>query len=176
MTSSLTQLVLDLIVFAVFHYYIIFPLITYILGSITGEQTTDDSTTVYETLKDFISENKKRPTTAPFTTQGSSTDDIECEKCGLLLEDQACITRTNCNCTWCAECVEECFEAVKFDLDSPLKGLSRSCEAARNVTMREMAPFVREALSEQTIRYVDTIGPIEMEKDDWMFDVDEEEK
>jgi ferredoxin len=177
MTSSFTQLVLDLIVFAIFHYYIIFPLITYILGHITGEQTTDDSTTVLETLKNFVNEEEEKEyTIAPFTTEITNNDDTECEKCGLLLEDQQRITRQKCHCTWCTECVEECFKAVEFDLDSPLKGLSRSCSAARSVTMREMGPWVREVLEEKTRRYVDTMGPIELGRDDWMFDVDEVEE
>jgi hypothetical protein len=40
--------------------------------------------------------------------------------------------------------------------------------------MREMLPWVREVLSEKTRRYVDTMGSIEMGKNDWMLDVDEE--
>jgi ferredoxin len=176
MSSSFTQLVLDLIVFAIFHYYIIFPLIRYILGFITGERETDDSTTVYEFLRSYINEKEeeKEHTIAPFTTK-ITNDDTECEKCGIPLENQAHVTRQACHCTWCAECVEECFKAVEFDLDAPLKGLSRCCKAAGQITMREMGPWVRDVLEEKTRRYVDTMGSIELGSDDWMFDVDVDE-
>jgi hypothetical protein len=174
MSSSFTQLVLDTIVFAMLQYSLIFPLITKLLDFVNGESTSEEST-IYANLKAFINgETGNAVTTiAPFTT-GLSTEDTECEKCDILLEAQRCISRTRCQCTWCADCVEECFELVEFDLDAPLMGLSRSCGAARGATMREMLPWVREVLSEKTRRYVDTMGSIEMGKNDWMLDVDEE--
>jgi hypothetical protein len=61
-------------------------------------------------------------------------------------------------------------------MDAPLTGLSRSCGAARSTTMREMLPWVREVLSEKTRRYVDIMGSIEIGKNDWMLDRDDEDE
>ena len=180
MSTSLSQLVLDFIVFAIIHYYIIFPLMTRVLGFITGEQKTW-SPTVLETLKTFIIENKKEQepstaATAPFTID-TIIEETECEKCTILFESpQAHITRHNCHCTWCAECVEECFQQVKYDLDAPLTGLSKHCESARSLTIRQMWPHVKHLLSEKTKRYIDTMKGIDLTKNDWMLDVDEVEE
>jgi hypothetical protein len=69
--------------------------------------------------------------------------------------------------------VEECFQLVNFDLDAPLTGLSKHCEAARNLTIRQMWPNVKHLLSEKTQRYIDTMQGIGLTKNDWMLDVDE---
>lgn len=179
MSSSFLQLVLDFLLFAIIHYYIIFPLMTKLLDFINGQHSTENTaTTAYENVRNFISEKKqdeKKPI-PPFTIDVTNNEDTECERCGPLLENQVYVTRTACQCTWCAECVEACFAAVKFDLDAPLKGLSRHCEGARQVTMRQMVPYIRGVLSEKTRRYVDTIGGIEMGKNDWMLDDIEEDE
>jgi hypothetical protein len=176
MSSSFTQLVLDIIVFAMLQYFFIFPLITKLLDLVNGGESTSEESTIYDTLKAIINgeAEEKIVTIVPFTT-GLNIENTGCEKCGILLETPRCISRTRCQCTWCADCVEQCFELVEFEMDAPLRGLSRSCEVARGVSMREMLPWVREALSEKTRRYVDTMGSIEMEKNDWMLDVDEED-
>lgn len=174
MSSSFLQLVLDFLLFAIIHYYIIFPLMTKFLDFINGQHSTKTtSTTAYGNFKNFIGEKKCIP---PFTIDVTNNEDTECERCGPLLENQVYVTRTSCQCTWCAECVEACFAAVKFDLDAPLKGLSRHCEAARQVTMRQMVPYIRGLLSEKTRRFVDTIGGIEIRKHDWMLDDIEEDE
>ncbi|KAI4765823.1 hypothetical protein E4T52_02794 [Aureobasidium sp. EXF-3400] len=179
MSTSLSQLVLDFIVFAIIHYYIIFPLMTKALGFITGEEKPWNPT-VFETLKDFINGDKEEQqpsttATAPFTID-TIIEEAECEKCTILLESQQYITRQGCRCTWCAECVEECFQQVNFDLDAPLTGLSKHCESARNLTIRQMWPHVRHLLSEKTQRYIDTMEGIDLAKNDWMLDVDEVEE
>jgi hypothetical protein len=151
MSSSFTRLVLDIIIFATLKYLFIFPLITKLLDFVQGEQTTEETSTIYANLKAFIigEEAEKKATTAAAFTIGNTQEDAECEKCGILLETQGCVKRTRCQCTWCAECVEECFELVEFEMDAPLTGLNRSCGAARSTTMREMLPWVREVLSEK---------------------------
>jgi hypothetical protein len=88
MSTSFSQLVLDFIVFAIIDYYIIFPLMTRVLGFITGEKKPWN-TTAFETLKNFIEEKKQeqKPSfaaTSPFTIE-TIIEEIECEKCTILL-------------------------------------------------------------------------------------------
>lgn len=179
MSSSFSRLVLDFIIFAIIHYFIIFPLITKLLGYITGEHKTtfQPSVSVLDTLKTLINDEQKveqiPSPTAAFTIH-TIPEEAECEKCGILLEEEACVTRISCNCTWCAECVEECFAHVDYDLDAPLTGLSKHCEAARNLTIREMWPFVAELASDKTRRFIYTMAEIDLTKNDWMLDGDDE--
>jgi ferredoxin len=161
-------------------YFFIFPLITRVLDFVNGESTSEEST-IYDSLKKaFINgedetKEQTRTTVAPFTT-GETEEDAECEKCGILLETtQVRVTRARCQCTWCAECVEECFELVEFEMDAPLTELSRSCAFTLNITMRDLVPFVGDMLSEKTKRYVDVMGAIEMAKNDWILDEEVEE-
>jgi len=177
MSSSFSQLVLDFIIFAIIHYFIIFPLITKLLGFITGEpEPSQPSASVVDTLKTFINEQKveQRPSPAAAFTIHTIPEEAECEKCGIFLEQEACVTRISCCCTWCAECVEECFAHVDYDLDAPLTGLSKHCEAARKLTIREMWPFVEELASDKTRRFIYTMAEIDLTKNDWMLDGDDE--
>ncbi|KAH0284205.1 hypothetical protein M436DRAFT_80189 [Aureobasidium namibiae CBS 147.97] len=179
MSSSFSQLVLDFIIFAIIHYFVTVPLMTKLLGLITGEhKPSQPSASVFETLKTFINNEQQveqQPSpTAPFTIH-AIPEEAECERCGIFLEqEEACVTRISCHCTWCAECVEECFAHVDYDLDAPLTGLSKHCEAARNLTIREIWPFVAELASDKTRRYIYTMAEIDLTKNDWMLDGDEE--
>ncbi|CAD0100207.1 unnamed protein product [Aureobasidium mustum] len=192
MSSSLAQLVLDFIVFAVIHYYIIVPLITRALGYIKGEPvnlyTGWDISKAFENLKAFIDEQSEQKlsnisTPAPFTAGLTTIDEILCEKCQLLIEDQPCVTRRSCDCTWCVDCVEECFDIVNFDLDKPLSSLSNGCKSSQKLTIRKMFPYVEHLLSEKSSWQVeravllqDTVDGIDLGKHDWMLDVDESEE
>ncbi|KEQ61241.1 uncharacterized protein M437DRAFT_86132 [Aureobasidium melanogenum CBS 110374] len=189
MSSPIAQLVLDLIVFAVIHYFIIFPLIKLVLGYVKGESDIlyagREILKAFEKLKAFVGEQSvQKPSNisapAPFTTQLPTADEALCERCEILLEDKPHVTRRSCDCTWCAECVEECFEIVKFDLDKPLSSLSKGCKPAQKLTIRKMLPYVKHLLSEKSswqiekaILVQDTIIGIAMSKNDWMLDVDE---
>lgn len=179
MSSSFLQLILDILLFAIIHYFITTPLMTKLLGFINGEHKTSDQPTVLELLKNFINEKEaeQTPLTPTFMTE-AITGDPECEcECGILLEDTDFrITRNPCHCTWCAKCVEECFAAVNYDLDAPLTGLSKHCSAAKTLTIRQMWPFVRNVVDEKTRRHIDTMGEIDLTKNDWMLDSDEVEK
>ena len=103
MSSSFSQLVLDFIIFAIIHYFIIFPLITKLLGLITGEHKPfQPSASVFDTLKTFINneqEVEQQPSpTAAFTIY-TIPEEAECEKCGIFLDQEACVTRISCCCT-----------------------------------------------------------------------------
>ncbi|KAH0005165.1 hypothetical protein KCU78_g13014, partial [Aureobasidium melanogenum] len=192
MSSSITQLVLDFIVFAVIHYFIIFPLITLVLGYIKGENDIIHAgweiSKAFENLKTFIDEqSKQKPSTistpAPSTTELTTIDETLCERCEILLEDQSHVTRRSCDCTWCAQCVEGCFEIVKFDLDKPLSSLSKGCKSAQKLTIRKMLPHIKHLLSEKSswqieraILVKDTMKSIDSSRNDWMLDVDESEE
>lgn len=192
MSSSIAQLVLDFIVFAVIHYFVIFPLITTVLGYIKGEKNIIHAgweiSKAFENLKAFIGEqSEQKPsdisTPAPFTAELTTIDETRCERCEKHLEGQPHVTRRSCDCTWCAECVEECFEIVKFDLDKPLSSLSEGCKSARKLTIRKMLPYVKHLLSEKSswqieraILVQDTMKGIAMSKNDWMLDFDESEE
>ena len=70
--------------------------------------------------------------------------------------------------------MEECFAHVDYDLDAPLTGLSKHCEAARNITIREIWPSVAELASDKTRRFIYTMAEIDLTKNDWMLDGDDE--
>lgn len=70
--------------------------------------------------------------------------------------------------------MQECFAHVDYDLDAPLQGLSRHCGAARDLTIRQMWPSAREMVDEKTRRYVTIMSEIDLTKNDWMLDSDEE--
>lgn len=191
MSSSIAQLVLDFIVFAVIHYFIIFPLITRALEFIKGESdntnTESGFSKAYENLKAVIGESEKKPfdTSAKpsLIVESTRAGAIWCERCQFLLEDEPRVTRRNCDRTWCADCVEECFELVKFDLDKPLSSLSKGCESAQKLTIRKMLPCVKHLLTEESSREIqrtilkqDTMSGIDLSKNNWMLDVDEMEE
>lgn len=119
-------------------------------------------------------------TPAPFTAELATTDETLCERCEILLENQPHVTRRSCDCTWCSGCVEECFEIVNFDLDKLLSPLSKGCNSAQKLTIREMLPYVKHLLSEKAswqieraILLQDTMEGIDSKRNDWMLDVDE---
>lgn len=192
MSSSIAQLVLDFIVFAVIHYFIIFPLIARALGYIKGESHNTNAgseiSKAYENLKAFIGEqSEKKPsdtfTPSPLTVGSTRAGPFWCERCQFLLEDEPCVTRRSCDCIWCAECVEECFEIVRFDLDKPLGSSRKGCKSAQKLTIRKMLPYIKHLLSENsskqirgTILLQDAMSGIDLSKNDWMLDVDETEE
>ncbi|KAI4723120.1 hypothetical protein E4T48_00670 [Aureobasidium sp. EXF-10727] len=184
MSSSFLQLVLDLVLFAIIHYYVIFPLITRLLGYIKGEPATVyEVTELSKALRTLVSQQSSAITTpALLTTEPTTTDAVECERCALLLEDQARFTRPSCGCTWCAECVEECFQSVMFDPDTPLKCLSKSCESAQKLTIRQVRPQIKHLLTKESYKHVketilkrDATSGIDWSKNDWILEVTEGE-
>ncbi|KEQ98152.1 hypothetical protein AUEXF2481DRAFT_36648 [Aureobasidium subglaciale EXF-2481] len=108
------------------------------------------------------------PTFTPLTTV-ETTEDIQCEKFLLVLGYQARF-KYPCSCTWCAEDVEESFKAVMFDVDKPLK-LSKHCETAGRLTIRDMLPKVEHLLSGKACKHVkrltllqDALGSVDFGK------------
>ncbi|CAD0092142.1 unnamed protein product [Aureobasidium vineae] len=189
MSSSFLQLVLDFVLFAIIHYCIIFPLITRLLDYIKGEPTTVyDVSEISKALRTLVGQQSEpKPSSAitapaPFKTESTTSEKVECERCDLPLEDIPRFTRQSCGCTWCAGCVEKCFKNVIFDPDIPLKCLSKSCEFAQKLTIRQMRPYVKHLLSEESYKDMksaillrDAMSGIDLSKYDWVLENGEEE-
>ncbi|CAD0112095.1 unnamed protein product [Aureobasidium uvarum] len=189
MSSSFLQLVLDFVSFAVFHYYVIFPLITRLLGYIKGEPViVYEVSEISKALKILIGQQSEPELSiaitisAPLTTDSTTFEEVDCESCRSSLEGEPRFTRQSCGCTWCARCVERCFKIVMFDPDMPLKCLSKSCESAQKLTIRKMGPYVKHLLSEESYKNMksaillrDAMSGIDLSKYDWILEDDEDE-
>ncbi len=88
-------------------------------------------------------------TPAPFTAELTTVDETLCERCEILLSDQPHVTRRSCDCTWCAECVKECFEIVKFDLIN-LWALWAGAASPHRSLPSGRCPYVKHLLSEKS--------------------------
>lgn len=210
MSTTLSQLVLDIIVFSITYYIILPPLMQRALEYSYGQPITPlrftakfdsiknwirnqlrDDYEIQDWIKQQVQKNRdaesKAATASTHLTAPTEVEPTECDRCCGLFEDESSILRWCCGCTWCAECVESSFETAINEgdkaADKPLRALSKRCPFAQKHTIREMLPRSEAVLSEGFYRHIqrmimeqDTLASINMEKNDWMLEADEDEE